>query len=137
MSTAAGVAPVASESVRTGYRQGVHHIVLTIPPGAQAQVRAFYGDVLGMTEVDEPHAGEGHGCHFRAGDLEFDLDVELGTRSPCHAHPGTVVADIDALAARLAERGIAVEWDDKFPGYRRFYTRDPVGNRLQFLQQLP
>jgi catechol 2,3-dioxygenase-like lactoylglutathione lyase family enzyme len=128
---------VASESARTGYSQGVHRIALTIPPGAEPQVRAFYGGILGMTEVEEPHAGEDQGCHFRTGDLEFDFDVEFGTRVPRQAHPGTLVADIDALAARLAEQGVAVEWDDKFPGYRRFYARDPLGNRLQFLQQLP
>jgi catechol 2,3-dioxygenase-like lactoylglutathione lyase family enzyme len=113
----------------------VHHIALTIPPGTQAQVRAFYGDILGMTEV--PSTREEGGCHFRSGDMEFDFDVELGSRIPRQAHPGTLVPDIDALAARLAGQGITIEWDDKFPGYRRFYARDPLGNRLQFLQQLP
>lgn len=124
-----------SETAHTGYRQGVHHIALSIPPGTQAQVRAFYGGILGMTEIASTR-DEG-GCHFRAGDMEFDFDVELGTRIPRQAHPGTLVPDIDALADRLAEQGVAIEWDDKFPGYRRFYARDPLGNRLQFLQQLP
>jgi catechol 2,3-dioxygenase-like lactoylglutathione lyase family enzyme len=124
-----------SETAHTGYRQGVHHIALTIPPGTQAQVRAFYGGVLGMTEIATSRS-EG-GCHFRSGDMEFDFDVELGARIPRQAHPGTLVPDIDALAARLADQGVAVEWDDKFPGYRRFYARDPLGNRLQFLQQIP
>lgn len=126
-----------SETAHAGYRQGVYHITLSIPPGAEPQVRAFYGDILGMTEISEPDAAEHSGCHFRFGDLEFDFDVEFGTRVPRLAHPGTLVADIDAVAARLAERGITVEWDDKFPGYRRFYTKDPLGNRLQFLQKLP
>jgi catechol 2,3-dioxygenase-like lactoylglutathione lyase family enzyme len=127
-----------SETAHDGYRQGVHHIALTIPPGAETQVRAFYGGVLGMTEVDGgTAAGAGGGCRFRHGDLEFDFDVELGTRIIRQAHPGTLVADIDALAARLAEQGVTVEWDDKFPGYRRFYARDPLGNRLQFLQPVP
>jgi catechol 2,3-dioxygenase-like lactoylglutathione lyase family enzyme len=122
-----------SESACTGYRLGVHHIALTIPPGAQARVRAFYAGLLGMTEVDVPSPDDGS-CHFRTGDLEFDFDVEAGTRASRHAHPGALVADIDALAAKLAEHGHSIEWDDKFPGYRRFYTRDPLGNRLEFLQ---
>jgi catechol 2,3-dioxygenase-like lactoylglutathione lyase family enzyme len=131
---------MTSESAHTGYWQGVHHIALTIPPGAEPQVRAFYGGVLGMTEVDFPSHGDGPGgCQFRSGDLEFDFDVDLSAPSPCprNAHPGTVVADIDALAARLAEQGVAVQWDDRFLGYRRFYARDPLGNRLEFLQPLP
>jgi hypothetical protein len=93
-----------------------------------------------MTEVDDAgSADERGGCQFRSGDLEFDFDVDLSAPAPCprQAHPGAVVADIDALAARLAEQGVAVEWDDKFLGYRRFYARDPLGNRLEFLQPLP
>ena len=123
-----------SETAHTGYRKGVHHIALTIPPGTQAQVRAFYGGILGMTEIA---SNRDEGCHFRSGDMEFDLDVELGSRIPRQAHPGTIVSDIDALASRLAAQGVTIEWDDKFPGYRRFYARDPLGNRLQFLQQIP
>jgi len=129
-----------SESAHTGYWHGVHHIALTIPPGTEPQVRSFYGGILGMTEVDDPNREDGPGgCQFRSGDLEFDFDVDLSAPEPCprNAHPGTVVADIDALAARLAEQGVAVQWDDRFLGYRRFYARDPLGNRLEFLQPKP
>ena len=125
-----------SDPAHFGYWLGVHHIALTIPPGAQAQVRAFYGELLGMTEVDRPDSDAG-GCHFRSGDLEFDFDVEAGARTPRRAHPGALVPDIDALAARLTEAGIRIEWDHKFPGYRRFYAHDPLGNRLEFLQPEP
>jgi catechol 2,3-dioxygenase-like lactoylglutathione lyase family enzyme len=125
-----------SDATHTGYWLGVHHIALTIPPGAQAQVRAFYVELLGMTEVDTP-ASDAGGCHFRAGDVEFDFDVETGSRTPRRAHPGALVADIDALATKLTEHGISIEWDHKFPGYRRFYTNDPLGNRLEFLQPDP
>jgi catechol 2,3-dioxygenase-like lactoylglutathione lyase family enzyme len=131
---------MTSESAHTGYWQGMHHIALTIPPGAEPQVRAFYGGILGMTEVDDPSRGDGDGgCQFRSGDLEFDFDVDLSAAVPCprDAHPGTVVADIDALAARLADQGVPVQWDDRFLGYRRFYARDPLGNRLEFLQPMP
>lgn len=123
-----------SELAHAGYRSGVHHIVLQVPAGTEEKVRAFYCDVLGMSEV--PMEG---GRAFRFNDLEFDFEVEPGIPVPAPrlAHPGTLVKDIDALATRLAVRGIDVEWDDKFPGYRRFYTRDPLGNRLEFLQQKP
>lgn len=125
-----------SDPTHSGYWLGVHHIALTIPPGAEDQVRAFYGDLLGMTEVDAPDSDAG-GCHFRTGDLEFDFDVEVGARTPRRAHPGALVPDIDALAARLTAAGVAIVWDHKFPGYRRFYAHDPLGNRLEFLQPEP
>jgi hypothetical protein len=51
------------------------------------------------------------------------------------AHPALSVpaADLDALAARLAEAGEMVEWDDSLEDVRRFYTADPWGNRLEIL----
>ncbi|MEU5594618.1 hypothetical protein [Streptomyces sp. NPDC020298] len=41
---------------------------------------------------------------------------------------------IEAYAARLATLGAPVTWDDNLPGHRRFYSGDPVGNRLEFLE---
>ncbi len=50
------------------------------------------------------------------------------------AHPGVLVKDLRGLAARLIANGIDVKWDDDFPGFYRFYTHDPFGNRLEFLE---
>jgi predicted enzyme related to lactoylglutathione lyase len=44
------------------------------------------------------------------------------------------VADVEALAAAVAEAGAPVVWDESIPGLRRFHTTDPVGNRLEFQQ---
>lgn len=52
------------------------------------------------------------------------------------AHPGLRVHDLDAFAARLTAAGAPVTWDDQLPGHRRFYSADPVGNRLEFLEAL-
>jgi hypothetical protein len=45
------------------------------------------------------------------------------------------VEGLDALAATLTGAGVEVRWDDDFPGHRRFYADDPVGNRLEFLER--
>jgi catechol 2,3-dioxygenase-like lactoylglutathione lyase family enzyme len=52
-------------------------------------------------------------------------------------HPGLLVEDLVAYVERLAAHGVAVEWDDAFPGYRRCYLVDPHGNRLELLEPLP
>jgi catechol 2,3-dioxygenase-like lactoylglutathione lyase family enzyme len=120
----------------SGYRfDGLHHAQLAMPAGAEPAVRAFYGGILGMTELDKPPvlAARG-GCWFRSGALELHLGVERDFRPARKAHPGMLVSDIDALAARLTASGVDVEWDDEFPGHRRFYAHDPLGNRLEFLQ---
>jgi predicted enzyme related to lactoylglutathione lyase len=44
------------------------------------------------------------------------------------------VTAIEAYAARLAAHGAQVTWDENLPGHRRFYSEDPVGNRLEFLE---
>jgi hypothetical protein len=38
--------------------------------------------------------------------------------------------------ARLRDAGCPVRFDDEFPGMRRFYSQDPHGNRLEFLEPL-
>lgn len=125
-----------SDETTASYRlDGLHHTQLAIPPGAEPQVRDFYAGILGMTEIDKPPvlAARG-GCWFRSGGLELHLGVEKEFQPARKAHPGILVADIDALARRLSERGVEVDWDDNFPGHRRFYAHDPLGNRLEFLE---
>jgi predicted enzyme related to lactoylglutathione lyase len=73
---------------------------------------------------------------FRSGRLELHLGIEDDFRPARKAHPGLLVDGLDALAARLTDRGAAVTWDDDFPGYRRCYVDDPHGNRLELLERL-
>ncbi|MFF9901481.1 VOC family protein [Streptomyces longispororuber] len=113
----------------------LHHVQLTAPPGSEAELRAFYEGVLGMTEVPKPAglAGRG-GCWFEAGAVRLHLGIEADFRPARKAHPGLRVTDIEAYAARLRAAGAPVTWDDNLPGHHRFYSEDPVGNRLEFLQ---
>ncbi|MGC4045171.1 MAG: hypothetical protein QM758_15375 [Armatimonas sp.] len=48
---------------------------------------------------------------------------------------GFRVADLDALSLRLTDAGYPVTWDETLPDHRRFYTEDPFGNRIEFLQE--
>ncbi|MFB7826946.1 glyoxalase [Streptomyces hydrogenans] len=114
---------------------GLHHVQLSIPAGGEDACRAFWGDVLGLTEVEKPPvlAARG-GCWFRGGGIEVHLGVEEDFRPARRAHPGILVSGIRALAERLESRGTAVTWDDDFPGHTRFHTSDGLGNRLEFLE---
>jgi catechol 2,3-dioxygenase-like lactoylglutathione lyase family enzyme len=114
---------------------GLHHVQLAAPRGSEAALRLFYGVALGMTEVAKPAvlAARG-GVWFRSGTLELHLGIDDDFRPARKAHPGILVADIDAIVRRLGEHGIDVEWDDAFPGFRRCYVADPHGNRLELLE---
>ena len=89
-----------------------------------------------MTEIPKPPvlAVRG-GCWFRAGAVQLHLGIESDFRPAKKAHPGLRVTGIEVYAARLVARGAAVIWDDSLPGCRRFYSEDPVGNRLEFLDR--
>ncbi|RYJ07465.1 MAG: glyoxalase [Actinomycetales bacterium] len=115
--------------------QGLHHVQLAVPEGAEDECRLFWGQVLGMTEVPKPPvlAARG-GCWFRGGGLEVHLGVERDFAPALKAHPGILVGSIHALADRLERHGHQVTWDDHFPGHHRFYAADPWGNRLEFLE---
>ncbi|MEU9961856.1 VOC family protein [Streptomyces sp. NPDC050982] len=113
----------------------VDHVQLAAPPGSEDALRAYYTDVLGMTEIPKPPALAARGgCWFRAGAVQLHLGIEPDFRPAKKAHPGLRVTGIEAYAARLAACGAAVTWDDSLPGHRRFYSEDPVGNRLEFLE---
>ena len=73
------------------------------------------------------------GLWGRAGRLELHLGVEEDFRPARKARPGIMVRDLDGLARRLKESGVEVSWDERFPGYRRFYVHDNSGNRPEFL----
>ncbi|MGW0421656.1 VOC family protein [Streptomyces sp. NPDC003015] len=112
----------------------VDHVQLAAPPGSEDLLRGYYVDVLGMTEIPKPPvlAARG-GCWFRAGAVELHLGIEKNFRPANKAHPGLRVTGMSAYAARLEAHGATVLWDEGLPGRRRFYSYDPVGNRLEFV----
>ncbi len=112
----------------------LHHVQVSCPAGGEDDARRFYGETLGIPEVAKPPvlAARG-GCWFRGDGVEVHVGVEADFRPAKKAHPAFVVDDIDALAARVEESGFPVTWDDDFPGYRRFYSADGSGNRVELL----
>jgi catechol 2,3-dioxygenase-like lactoylglutathione lyase family enzyme len=110
-------------------------VQVAAPPGCEAEARRFYGELLGMSEIEKPAplAARG-GAWFACGAQQLHVGVERdfagGARK---AHPALAADDLDALAARLRDAGARVDWDDELPGVRRFYTADPWGNRIELL----
>lgn len=98
-------------------------------------MRGFYGGLLEMTEEAKPAAlSVRGGCWLRSGPVSVHVGVEEDFRPARKAHPAFGVRNLEALAERLAAAGHEVRWDDSIPGVRRFHTDDPVGNRVEFLQ---
>jgi catechol 2,3-dioxygenase-like lactoylglutathione lyase family enzyme len=116
---------------------GIHHVQLSIPAGAEDRCRAFWGAILGMTELEKPPVLKDRGgCWFRGGSYEVHLGVEPDFRPARKAHPGILIRNIEVLADHLEAHGVEVTWDENFPGMQRFYAADPLGNRLEFLEPI-
>jgi catechol 2,3-dioxygenase-like lactoylglutathione lyase family enzyme len=116
----------------TRYR--LHHVQIAAPPGSEDQARAFFVDVLGMTEIPKPaNLGARGGIWLDFGSTQLHVGIETSFRPSEKAHPAFEVDDLDAVRPRLRVRGIETWEDQPFPGRRRFYAREPFGNRLEFL----
>jgi catechol 2,3-dioxygenase-like lactoylglutathione lyase family enzyme len=123
----------------------LHHVQVSCPRGGEADTRRFYGEGLGLTEVDKPAelAGRG-GAWFRAYDETGAVTAELhvGVEEPFaparKAHPAFLLPSPEALEevvvrlGRLGHDADRSEWST-FPGYLRVHVGDAFGNRVELL----
>ncbi|MFD1545547.1 glyoxalase [Nonomuraea guangzhouensis] len=108
---------------------GLHHVQLAAPAGSEPLLREFYGGVLGLQEVPKPpDLAKRGGVWFRGEGVEVHLGIEDDFRPARKAHPAFLVDDLDAFGTEPP--------DDLLPGYRRIYLTDPVGNRIELLQEV-
>lgn len=113
----------------------LHHVQLAMPPGQEADARAFYQDALGVPEVRKPaNLAKRGGCWFERGTLRIHLGVEEDFRPARKAHPAFVVEDLTNLRAKLAQAGYVLRTDEPLEGYDRVYVDDPFGNRIELME---
>jgi catechol 2,3-dioxygenase-like lactoylglutathione lyase family enzyme len=110
------------------------HVQLAMPRNGEEDAIRFYVEVLGMRQVPKPEPMRASGgVWFRAGEAELHLGVEDPFRPSSKAHPALRVDDLDTFATHCEAAGHPIEWDTRYPGIRRFYVRDPFGNRIEIL----
>ena len=115
--------------------EAIDHVQLAMPEGQEDKARSFYSDALGLSEVPKPsELAKRGGAWFETGDVRVHLGVEQNFRPARKAHPAFLVSNIDAFATRLRAADFEVTIDNDLPGFRRFYTNDPFGNRLEFME---
>lgn len=115
---------------------GLDHVQVAAPAGTEGEARRFYGDLLGLSELEKPEALRGRGgVWFACGAQQFHVGVIDDFSPATKAHPALRVRrpDLDLVAERLAAAGSTVQWDAAIPETRRFYTADPWGNRIELL----
>jgi catechol 2,3-dioxygenase-like lactoylglutathione lyase family enzyme len=115
---------------------GLHHVQITIPPGREDDARAFYIDLLGLTEVPKPDVLQGRGGFWlQVGSQQVHVGVEDGVdRTHTKAHLAYAVDDLAALRTRINAAGYTIGADVPLPGMIRCELRDPFGNRVELIE---
>ena len=113
----------------------IDHVQITIPVGQEQVARAFYCGVLGLVEIEKPAPlAERGGLWLAIGGQQLHIGVEDGVdRSLSKAHIAYQVANLEEWQARLEESGCLILDSVPIPGFDRFETRDPFGNRMEFI----
>jgi catechol 2,3-dioxygenase-like lactoylglutathione lyase family enzyme len=115
---------------------GLDHVQVAAPAGCEATARRFYGELLGLSEVEKPERLRSRGgVWFRCGEQQLHVGVDDDFRPARKAHPAFAVSAYDELLSRLREGGVEVEADDAIKGVRRSYLHDPWGNRLELVEK--
>lgn len=116
----------------------LHHVQITIPSDAEAAARAFYCDLLGLPEIPKPVSLQHRGGFWVAlGGQEIHISLQDAVdRQALKAHLAYEVTDLTMWRSKLAAAGCPITASIPIPGYDRFESRDPFGNRIEFIQPL-
>lgn len=119
--------------------QGVHHVLVGVPPDMKAEAQRFYEDVLGFDPVESPleSAGSGNLWWYSCGASELHVSLVPDYRANVRPHVAISIRDLPAFRERLRGHGIETKLDFSYTGSWRIYIVDPWNNRLEFIEPLP
>jgi catechol 2,3-dioxygenase-like lactoylglutathione lyase family enzyme len=108
------------------------HVNVGIPKGGEATAREFYSGLLGLPEIPKPESLRSRGgVWFDAGGLDVHLSVyDTQTGPDVQRHFGLACENLDGLRKRLHAAGAVIE-DGRPTPWKRFFVRDPFGNRIE------
>jgi catechol 2,3-dioxygenase-like lactoylglutathione lyase family enzyme len=115
-------------------RVALHHVNITVPGEAEAAAKHFYRHVLGLEEITKPDQSRSRGAWYQLGAVQLHLSVEdaqpLSRRHVCYQ-----VRDLSGAERHFRDAGVEI-LDDERPiaGVRRFFLRDPGGNRIEITE---
>ncbi len=110
----------------------IHHHSVSVTDLPRA--RAFYRDVLGLTEVPSPPSFGGRVAWFSLADQQLHLLRARQADPVGERHIALRVADLEVARGELVARGLPAEPAPTIPGADRLFTSDPDGNRIELIQ---
>ena len=112
----------------------IDHVQLAAPAGCEEAARRFFGELLGLEELEKPESLRSRGgVWFQVGAQQLHIGVEADFSPARKAHPAFSVSGYDELQDRLRAAGVELTDDGSIPGLRRCYVTDPWGNRIELV----
>lgn len=108
----------------------LEHVSITSPEELEEEVVDWYRRCFELEEMSKPEGTRAKGAWFRIGDQQVHVTIDEHN-PPAIAHFALVVDDFNEIVERLRAEGCHIEQAGIIPGRRRFYTRDPAGNRVE------
>lgn len=90
---------------------------------------AFYRDALGLAETERGEK-DSKGAWLKVGEQEIHLTEDPAPQPPSKRHFALEVDDLAEARRRVVAAGAVIEREEA----RRFWTRDPSGNRVEIVQ---
>lgn len=116
----------------------LHHA--SFPVSDLQRAKRFYGDVLGLREIERPDLGF-PGAWYSGGDCEVHLIVpmdamgDVGRRpdaiNPMAPHTAFAIEDYDAAMAHFSRHGVEVFGLGREAG--QLWVQDPDGNVIELI----
>jgi catechol 2,3-dioxygenase-like lactoylglutathione lyase family enzyme len=115
----------------------LHHVQITIPGDVEDVAREFYIELLGLIEIPKPDSLKARGGFWLTlAGTEVHVSLEDGVnRLATKAHIAYEVSDLEVWRSKLQAEGFEVLEGVPIPGFERFETRDPFGNRLELISE--
>jgi catechol 2,3-dioxygenase-like lactoylglutathione lyase family enzyme len=112
----------------------LHHVNITVPGEAEAAARHFYRHVLGLAEITKPDAARSRGAWYQLGGVQLHLSIEDAQPSS-RRHVCYQVRDLAGAERHFRDAGVEILNDERpIEGARRFFLRDPGGNRIEITE---
>jgi len=115
----------------------IDHVMLCIPEGAEDEARNFYGDILGLRELNDlGYPIPNNAIWFQIGNIQLHIRAENVHANISQRHPAFEIENLDEAESVLTANGISIRQDSLIPGRKRFSFRDPFGNRIELIEYL-
>jgi len=111
------------------------HLQLCIPPDAEERAREFYGELLGLAEIEKPAPLKANGgLWFEIAGIQLHIGVERDQRKS-KRHPAFEVEGVEAVRSYLEANGVRTRDEPALTGIKRFSFFDPFDNRIELLER--